>query len=410
MEQILVLGGGAAGIAAAISAAESAPEGTKVLLIEQNPRIGKKLLATGNGRCNLDNTGACPERYFTSEPMELGRMLEEMGDPLAWFHAHGLLTRADPEGRVYPYSNQATDFLNLLLYWLERLKVEVHTGCTVTALSRKDGIFTVETSDGRFSARSVICAFGGQAGPQFGTNGFGSNLMKDLGFRVQPEYPCLVAVQCDRPKPAGLAGIRAKATVTLTDGSKFVAREEGEVQFTEQGLSGIVIMQLSNYLKPKGGLRRPIFHIDLFPAMEEQELTALLAQRLKLMPCITAEDLMTGFVNKRIGTAVWKAAKLPAHLSPADLPALARAFKDWQFAGITPLGWQQAQTTGGGMGLSQLYPESFMVRTMPGLYVVGETLDAAGSCGGFNLHWAFGSGIAAGRHAAEHPSPAKKKR
>ena len=210
MEQILVLGGGAAGIAAAISAAESAPEGTKVLLIEQNPRIGKKLLATGNGRCNLDNTGACPERYFTSEPMELGRMLEEMGDPLAWFHAHGLLTRADPEGRVYPYSNQATDFLNLLLYWLERLKVDVHTGCTVTALSRKDGIFTVETSDGRFSARSVICAFGGQAGPQFGTNGFGNNLMKDLGFRVQPEYPCLVAVQCDRPKPAGLAGIRQR--------------------------------------------------------------------------------------------------------------------------------------------------------------------------------------------------------
>ena len=144
--------------------------------------------------------------------------------------------------------------------------------------------------------------------------------------------------------------------------------------------------------------------------MEEQELTALLAQRLKLRPCITAEDLMTGFVNKRIGTAVWKAAKLPTYLSPADLPALARAFKDWQFAGITPLGWQQAQTTGGGMGLSQLYPESFMVRTMPGLYVVGETLDAAGSCGGFNLHWAFGSGIAAGRHAAEPPSPTKKKR
>lgn len=329
-------------------------------------------------------------------------MLDAMGDPLAWFHVHGLLTRTDPEGRVYPYSNQATDFLNLLLYWLERLKVEVHTICTVTALSRKDGVFTVETSAGRFSARSVICAFGGQAGPQFGTNGFGSNLMKDLGFRIQPEYPCLVAVQCDRPKPAGLAGIRAKAAVTLTDGSKFVAREEGEVQFTEQGLSGIVIMQLSNYLKPKGGLRRPTLHIDLFPSLEEQELADLLTQRIKLMPGVTAEELMTGFVHKRIGSAVCKAAKLPARLSPADLPVLAHTFKDWQFAGLTPLSWQQAQTTGGGMGLSQLYPESFMVRTMPGLYVVGETLDAAGSCGGFNLHWAFGSGIAAGRHAAEH--------
>ena len=275
-------------------------------------------------------------------------------------------------------------------------------------IAKKNGGYDVETSDGHFSARSVICAFGGQAGPQFGTNGFGSSLLKSLGFRIQPEYPCLVALQCERPRPSGLAGIRVKATVTLTDGEKFVAQEEGEVQFTEQGLSGIVIMQLSNYLRPKSGPRKPVLHIDLFPAHTEEELTALLLRRLKLMKGASAEELMTGFVHKRIGSAVWKAAKLPPHLSPADVPALARAFKNWQFAGLTPLGWQQAQTTGGGMGLSQLYPESFMVRTMPGLYVVGETLDAAGSCGGFNLHWAFGSGIAAGRHAAEH-LPQKKK-
>ena len=410
MEQILVLGGGAAGIAAAIAAAEAAPAGAKVTLMEQNPRIGKKLLATGNGRCNLDNTGCSPERYFTSEPMELARMLTAMEDPLAWFHDHGLLTRTDPEGRVYPYSNQAADFLNLLLYWLERLGVEVRTGCAVKSIARKDGTYHVETDQGRFSARSVICAFGGQAGPQFGTNGFGSALMKDLGFRIQPEYPCLVALQCDKPRPGGLAGIRAKAAVTLTDGEKFIAREEGEVQFTDQGLSGIVIMQLSNYFKPKGGPRRPILHLDLFPELEEATLTALLRQRLQLMPGASPEELLTGFVHKRIGAAVWKAAKLPGHLSPADAPILAQTFKNWQFAGLMPLGWQQAQPTGGGMGLSQLYPESFMVRTMPGLYVVGETLDAAGSCGGFNLHWAFGSGIAAGRHAAAHLSPTKKKR
>ena len=403
MEQILVLGGGAAGIAAAISAAESAPAGTKVVLIEQNPRVGKKLLATGNGRCNLDNTGITPERYFSSEPQALEKMLSAMGSPLSWFHSHGLMTRTDPEGRVYPYSNQATDFLNLLLYWLERLGVEVKTGCAVQSITRKDGGWSVETSEGRLFGRSVICAFGGQAGPQFGTSGFGSDVMKSLGFKVYPEYPCLVAVQCGRQ--GGLSGIRAKAAVTLTDGDKFVAREEGEVQFTDQGLSGIVIMQLSNYLKPKGGPRRPILHLDLFPALSEQELTAILRQRLKLMPGASSEELMTGFVHKRIGAAVWKAAKVPSRPSPADIPALARAFKDWQFAGLTPLGWQQAQTTGGGMSLSQVGHESFMA--LPGLYVVGETLDAAGSCGGFNLHWAFGSGIAAGRHAAEH---LKKKR
>ena len=410
MEQILVLGGGAAGIAAAISAAESAPVGTKVVLIEQNPRIGKKLLATGNGRCNLDNTGICPERYISSEPRELERMLSAIGEPLKWFQSHGLMTRCDPEGRIYPYSNQAADFLNLLLYWLERLGVEAQTNCAVKSIIRKDGGYRVETDQGQRFARSVICAFGGQAGPQFGTNGFGSEIMKSLGFKIQPEYPCMVALQCDKPRPSGLAGIRAKAAVTLTDGETFIAREDGEVQFTDQGLSGIVIMQLSNYLKPKGGLRRPVLHLDLFPAHTEQELTALLRQRFKLMPGASSEELMTGFVHKRIGSAVWKSAKLPSRLSSADVPVLAHAFKDWQFAGLTPLGWQQAQTTGGGMSLSQVDTESFMVRTMPGLYVVGETLDAAGSCGGFNLHWAFGSGITAGRHAATHLPISKKKR
>ena len=412
MEQILILGGGAAGIAAAISAAETAPAGTKVILIERNPRIGKKLLATGNGRCNLDNTGISPARYFSSEPAELERMLTAMEDPLLWFHNHGLLTRTDPEGRVYPYSNQAADFLNLLLYWLERLGVEIKTGCSVQDIKRKNNGYEVETSDGTLFSRSVICALGGQAGPQFGTDGFASTLMSGFGLRIQPEYPCLVALQCDRPRPGGLAGIRAKATVTLTDGEKFVAQEEGEVQFTEQGLSGIVIMQLSNYLKPKGGPRRPVLHLDLFPSFSEEELSALLLSRLKLMKNASPEELMTGFVHKRIGSAVWKAAKLPEKLAPADIPTLAYAFKNWRFAGLTPLSWQQAQTTGGGLGLSQLYPDRFMIRTMPGFYVVGETLDAAGSCGGFNLHWAFGSGIAAGRHAAQNlpASAAPKKR
>ena len=416
MERILILGGGAAGIAAAISAAETAPAGTRVTLLEANPRIGKKLLATGNGRCNLDNTGIKPERYFTSEPQELENMLDAMGEPLRWFQDHGLLTRADSEGRVYPYSNQAADFLNLLLYWLERLGVEVRTGETVTGITRKDGGFFVSAKTGGLFARSVICALGGQAGPQFGTNGFGSSLAREMGFRVQPEYPCLVALQCDKPRPTGLAGIRVKAAVTLTDGEKLIAREEGEVQFTEQGLSGIVIMQLSNYLKPKGGLRRPVLHLNLFPALPQNELAELLCQRIRLMPEANGAEFMTGFVHKRIGGAVWKSAKLgeqsrkASSLSPAEIAVLARTFEDWQFAGLTPLGWQQAQTTGGGLALSQLEPESFMVKNVPGLYFVGETLDAAGSCGGFNLHWAFGSGITAGRHAATHlPVPKKKK-
>lgn len=176
MKQIVVLGGGASGIAAAIAAAEQAKGRAKVLLLEQNQRIGKKLLATGNGRCNLDHVPVIMEDYVSSDPTVLRQMLSAIAenDPLIWFNAHGLLTRTDAEGRVYPYSNQASDLLNLLLYWLQQTNVTVKTECKVKSLVQKSRDYQIVTEDGeRISAQAVICAFGGKAGPQFGTDGFG---------------------------------------------------------------------------------------------------------------------------------------------------------------------------------------------------------------------------------------------
>lgn len=407
--RILVLGGGAAGIVSAISAAEAAPEGTRVTLLERNPRVGKKLLATGNGRCNLDNTGIRPRCYTTSDESALRPALDTVNAaaPLEWFQSHGLLTRSDEAGRVYPYSNQAADVLNLLLYWLERTGVEVRTECVVTDVAREKHGFLVSTeTEETFRADAVICAFGGQAGPKFGSDGFSAELAKKLGLRVQPEYPCLVPLACEKSRISGLSGIRVKAAVTLTDGDAFLSREEGEVQFTDQGLSGIAVMQMSNFLKPKGGPRRPVLHLNLFPQMKQAQLLEVLRQRVELLRDTDCGALMTGFVHHRIGAAVWKAAGLgtlnrpAASLKEQDLQTLARAFQDWTFPDPTPLGWQQAQTTGGGISLREIDPENFSLRSCPGLYFVGESLDCAGQCGGFNLHWAFGSGIAAGRHAA----------
>ena len=404
MQQIVILGGGAAGMAAALAAAQAAGGAARITLLDRNPRCGKKLLATGNGRCNLDNTGIVPECYFTADPKALAPLLAavERSAPLEWFRALGLYTRTDEAGRVYPYSNQAADVLALLEGQMARLGVEVRTGCTANTISQNRNGYTVlfdsaEHSNETLHADAVICALGGNAGPQFGTDGFGTKFAAQCGGKLEPLYPCLTALQVAKPNRS-LAGIRAKAAASLLDLDRHttLAAETGEVQFTEYGLSGICIMQLSGLLAPKRGPKRPAVELDLFPAVDETALASLFAAHAAQTAGGSAADFWLGLLNQKLGRTVWSAAGLqdsdaPAVLTAAQWQKLAHTAKHWRFEGLTPCSWKQAQTTGGGLSLTELEP-SFQFKGCPGLYFVGETLDCAGSCGGFKLHWAFGSG------------------
>lgn len=409
MAHILILGGGAAGLAAALAAAQTAPA-ARVTVLERNPKVGKKLLATGNGRCNLDNAAIAPEKYFTSDPAVLQPLLAavDAAAPLEWFRQLGLYTRTDEAGRVYPYSNQAADVLALLELQLQRHKVQLRTGCMVNTLRQSKGGYAVQFTNAEggtetVRADAVVCAMGGAAGPQFGTDGFGTRFAADCGGQLRPLYPCLTALQCAKPNKS-LAGIRAKATARLLDGDRILAEETGEVQFTDYGLSGICIMQLSGLLAPGRSPKCPAVELDLFPELSEIDLTRLLALHATQTASDTLAGFWTGLLNGKLGRAVWVAAALP-DTAPHALPAaswqkLAHTAKHWRFEGLTPCGWRQAQTTGGGLALTEVEP-TFQFKGCPGLYFVGETLDCAGSCGGFNLHWAFGSGLAAGRDAAK---------
>lgn len=410
MKEILVLGGGASGLAAAIAAAQTGGGRVRVTLLEQNPAPGKKLLATGNGRCNFDNLASSePGRYFTAAPGALAGLLAAIdgaGLP-AWWEGLGLLHRTDEAGRLYPYSNQAADLTGLLLGWLEALGVSVQTGCRVLELGQKGRSYAVQAErEGRrqlLTAQNVICALGGSAAPQFGTGGFGPALARRAGGKVEPLYPCLTPLRCgDAAVLKPLAGLRARGAVSLWEGSRLLAREEGEIQFAEYGLSGICVMQLSGLLAPGRGPQDPAVSVDLFPQWEEEALAGFLAARGGGKPAL---PFWQGMLDRRLGDALWKAAglsgRLPAQLAPEDWRRLAHTCKAWRFGGLSLCGWKQAQTTGGGLSLEELEPD-FQFRGCPGLYFVGETLDCAGSCGGFNLHWAFGSGLVAGRSAARH--------
>ena len=412
MAHILILGGGAAGLAAALAAAQAAPS-ARVTVLERNPKVGKKLLATGNGRCNLDNTAIAPEKYFTADPAALRPLLAavDAAAPLAWFEQLGLYTRTDEAGRVYPYSNQAADVLALLELHLQRHKVQLRTGCTVSTLRQSKGGYAVQFANPEgdmesLRADAVICAMGGAAGPQFGTDGFGTRFAAACGGQMRPLYPCLTALQCAKPNKS-LAGIRAKAAARLLDGDRVLAEEMGEVQFTDYGLSGICIMQLSGLLAPGRRPRAPVVELDLFPELSEMDLTRLLAWHAIQTASDTLAGFWTGLLNVKLGYALWEAANMPNNRSVKQMQPLAHAAKHWRFEGLTPCGWRQAQTTGGGLALTEVEP-TFQFRGCPGLYFVGETLDCAGSCGGFNLHWAFGSGLAAGQDAAKHFRSSKR--
>ena len=210
MQHILVLGGGAAGLAAALAAAQTAKGSARITVLDRNAKVGKKLLATGNGRCNLDNRDITPERYFTSSPKALRRLLSAVDEaaPLAWFESLGLYPRTDEAGRVYPYSNQAADVLALLELHLQRHKVQLRTGCTVSTLRQSKGGYAVQFANPEgdmesLRADAVICAMGGAAGPQFGTDGFGTRFAAACGGQMRPLLPDRPAMRKAEQEPCG---------------------------------------------------------------------------------------------------------------------------------------------------------------------------------------------------------------
>lgn len=403
---IVIIGGGASGLAAALAAADIAG-GQRVTVLERLDRVGKKLLATGNGRCNLTNRNAASERYQTADPARLARMLENVPPDavLDFFAGLGLLCDTQPDGRVYPYCYQASMVLDVLRAALERAGVSVVCGQAVTGLRRTKAGLAVTTAEGKtYPAACVILAAGGAAGPQFGTDGAGYALARAAGHTVRTPYPCLVPLRC-AAFPAGLKGLRANGALTLLDAGHTpqteLRTEYGEIQFAEYGLSGIPAMQLSCLL-PRA--KKPEAAVDLLPQLSIGDVRGMINARCQSGNFPTLETLLLGLIGKKLGYAVMKACGLqplsrtPESLSAAERDALAGTLKGWRFAVTGTLPWAQAQATGGGVPLGEV-EDTCASRKCPGLYLTGEVLDAVGECGGFNLQWAWATGIAAGRAA-----------
>lgn len=411
MNRILIIGGGASGIAAAISAAKTNPS-AQITILDGLDRIGKKILATGNGRCNLTNAQIAPGHYHTQSTSRLTELLADMPAErtLAFFRDLGLYCTEEDGGRIYPYSRQASMVLDVLELALRRHHIQVQYNCKVKSLSVQKKVFTAQTESGQiFRADAVILAAGGRAAPKQGTNGTSYPLALQMGHRYARLYPCLVPLRCGQQLAAlkQLKGIRVICRATLLDGKQKLTEELGEVQLTDYGLSGIPALQLSCWMQKPVQEQAYTVRLDLFPDWQHNELRTALQQRIKQYPNDTLEDNLLGLIHKKLLFAALETLSLTpvsrpsSSLSRQDIDRLVSLLKGWDFPITGVQSWDHAQVTGGGVFLNEI-DNRFRSLRQSGLFLAGEILDVVGDCGGYNLHWAWCSGMTAGEAAAEY--------
>lgn len=400
---VLIIGGGASGMAAALTAAR---QGHQVVLAERQARVGRKLLSTGNGRCNLTNEYALPDRYHGEEPDFCRFALEDpelsAAGTLDFFRQLGLVTVTEPGGRVYPLSNAASSVLDVLRFALEQQEnIRVRTGCVIRQLKHRDGQFQARTEEGDvITARRCILAAGGAAGAKLGGGMDGYQLARQLGHHRTVLYPSLVQVCTDPTYPRGLKGVKAQAALTLTREGETLTAGQGEVLFTEYGVSGPAVFDLSRAASCGGeGLT---LALDLWPERTETEVLAWLRARRENSPALPGEQVFVGALHNRLGQMTVKYAAVTRRetcggYTEDELAALARACKGFALPVTGVCGFDQAQVTAGGLCTDEFDPETMKSRLVSGLYACGELLDVDGDCGGFNLQWAWASGRLAGR-------------
>lgn len=394
---VIVIGGGASGLMSAVSCKLN-NKALSVAVLEKNSKIGKKLLATGNGRCNLTNTRLSKENYqgsFNPVPV-INRITPKK--LISRFETLGLLCREEKGGLVYPYCKQASAVLEILVLQCQKYGVDIICGCTVSLIKKAGGIFKLRTEDGEFTAEKIIVCTGGKASPSCGGTGAGLDLLKNLGHTITPLFPALCPVETESNGFKSLKGVRATARVTLYDAEKPIKEETGELQFTENALSGICIFNLSSKVKD---LDKPVIRVALMDEYSFEEISAYLLQNRTLFADISAEYLLTGILNKKIASYLFKEAGIDlsencAKITEAEIRRLAGIINRLEFKCKKPCDFARAQVTAGGVSGSEVNPESLESRLVKNLYICGEALDINGDCGGYNLHFAFASGIIAG--------------
>ena len=412
-KRVVIIGGGASGLVAAI---EAARRGARVTVVEHMDRVGKKILSTGNGRCNMTNLYMEPECYRSGDgsfPMKVisGFSVE---DTLCFFRGLGIETR-DRNGYIYPNSDQASAVLDVLRQEMGHLGLQVLLSCE---------------ADRMLEADALILAAGSKAAPSTGSDGSGYELAKRLGHRVIKPLPALVQLRCQGNMYKQMAGIRTEARVGLYmesprfgksgkgaenpqlsksgkgAGRILLAEDKGELQLTDYGLSGIPVFQVSRFAaRALDEGRRVVVKVDFMPSWKEEEALGLLRKRAARMDYKTVEEMFTGLLNKKLALVLIRLAGVDPSMKSGELSArqagrLLEQIKSYEAIVMSVNPFANAQVCCGGVDVHEVDGTTMESKVKKGLYLAGELLDVDGICGGYNLQFAWSSGAIAGRSAA----------
>ena len=396
MADVCIIGAGASGLCAAIKLKQLSPQ-LSVALLERFDRAGKKIAVTGNGRCNLSNESISLENYHGADPDFAYPILKDFDvDALKCFlEPLGVLIKKSENGKLFPYSLQASSVADALRFETERLGVELLTNCEVQDIKKTNGGFSVFTNE-RIFCRAVIIACGGMAGGKLGSDS-GYRLLKSLGHGVTELSPAIVQIKTDTAFTKQLKGVKTDALVKVPNGKQLL----GEVLFCDYGLSGPPVLQLSRYLK-KGDT----ISLDIMPEYNLRELSYMLNNRAKALKGIGNAEFFCGMLQKRLGQVVLKKCGFSINnrvdFNDKDCKKIASVIKNFSFEYFGTTGFANAQVTHGGARTDEFSKHTYMSKKQKGLFACGEVLDIDGDCGGYNLHFAFGSGIAAAKGCAEY--------
>lgn len=404
MRTIAVIGGGVSGMMAAITAAS---EGARVVLLEHNDRVGKKILSTGNGRCNFTNTHQEPICYRSDDPLFPWEVMQKFTaqDIISFFLSIGVYSK-NRNGYLYPNSDQASAVLDALRMELERLKIEVQTGVHCREIVPGKKSLRICTDGETIKADRVILCTGSKAAPATGSDGSGYDMAKRLGHRIVPVLPALVQLRCAEDFYKSISGVRVNAKVSLYADGQWEAEDTGEVQLASYGISGIPVFQVSRYASRALYEKKTVTAVlDFMPDFKEEYFRAFLENRIQTRPEKTLEQFFVGLFHKKLADLWIRLSKIPrtrnvASLREDEICRLIRLIKHFEVKVTATNSFEQAQVCCGGVDTEEVDPETLESRIVPGVYFAGELLDVDGMCGGYNISWALSSGFTAGRSAA----------
>ncbi len=407
MFKVAVIGGGASGLACAIEIMHTVKnrDDVKVTVLEKLPRVGKKILVTGNGRCNLTNMNSATSGFRGDTDFAYAVLNEYTPESnIKFFNEMGLYTRVEDEGRVYPLSNQASSVLDALRFECERLGIEIVCDYNVVHVkSVFNGAVQKIVVNNKDRFDFVVVAAGGKAAKVHGTDGDSYDLLKMTGHKITPIAPALVSLNCDNFTKA-LKGVRSICRMDLVIDNEKVLENYGEVQFTDYGLSGIPIMQLSRFvsMSPSNDI---YINLDVTPDFTLDEISNYLFDRREFGTGL-CENVLIGVMNKQLCITLLKECGIApngkiSELSDDEIIKLSKLCKCWIIKIKTARGFDFAQVTAGGADCSQFNSKTMESVLIENLFCCGEALNIDGDCGGYNLQWAWSSGRTAGHTIGE---------